>query len=181
VGSNCNSSNAKSWEISHYANQTFLTASVIRELIVRETYGLSMRNSTRSLSNRNMSTRYHTTDTNTPNSDNDSFTHQTAEVNISPRTVPRTAPDNTIRACSYAIQGRCISCTSYSQPSKYPVCPNMTKQMKRSFSWKGLGKWSLTHARTHTNELIASECGYSGVRLDIASSLVSSTIFMANT
>ena len=39
-----------------------------------------------------MSTRYHTTNTKTRQSDNDSFTHQTAEVNISPRTFPRTAP-----------------------------------------------------------------------------------------
>jgi hypothetical protein len=72
---------------------------LLTELTVGETYGLSMRNSTRSLSNRNMSTRYHTTDTNTRHSDNDSFTQKTAEVNISPTTIPRTAPD-TIRACS---------------------------------------------------------------------------------
>jgi len=109
VGSNCNSSNAKRWEISHYATETFLTTAVTRELTVRETYGLSMQNSTLSLSNRNMTTRYHTSDTNTCHSDKDSFTHQTAEVNISTRTVPRTVPDNTIRACSWAIQGRCTN------------------------------------------------------------------------
>lgn len=74
-----------------------LTAALTRELTVPATYGLSMRNSTRSLSNRNTSTRYHN-DKNTLQSDNDSFTHETVEVNISPITVPRAALVNTLLA-----------------------------------------------------------------------------------
>jgi hypothetical protein len=77
-----------------------LTAAVTCEVVAEKTHGLSMRNSTQSLSNRNMSTRHHASDTNTRQSDNDSLTHETAEATISPNRVPRTAHDNTVRACS---------------------------------------------------------------------------------
>jgi len=125
-------------------------------------------------------TLYHTTNMNTCQYDKDSFTHQTAEVNISTRTIPRTAPDNTIWASSRDIQWRCIRCTNYSQTSKKPVCPNMTKHEWNGERFMKRSSKMIIHAHQWTDRwwMLATQ----EYDLDIASSLAGSiTIFMANT
>jgi hypothetical protein len=181
VGRNCNSLNGESWEISHYANETFsqprlnvswLFGKLMAYLctILHEVYRTATR----------QPTRYHTTDTNTCQYDKDSFTHQTAEVNISTRSVPRTAPDNAIRVCSKDKQGSCVSCTNCSQPRKNPVCPNMTKQKWNGELFIKRSSKMIIHAHQWTDRwwMLATQ----EYDLGIASSLARSiTIFMANT